>query len=97
MTKPNQGELTPASWISESENPEAEFSQNKDNSVLGEHTATANEQNDSVVANQSESTDHQYGTLNTDSSTSTTTSQHEEQNPFAEENETLTSKSETST
>lgn len=95
--KPYQGEITPASWISESENPEAEFIQNKDNSVLGENTATANEQNDSEVADQSESTDHQYGTLNTDSSTSTTNSQHEEQIPFAEENETLTSESETST
>ena len=95
--KPYQGETTPASWLSESENLEAEFGQNKDNSVLGDNTAAANEQNDSLVADQTESNDHQYGTLNTDSSTSTTNSQHEEQIPFSEENETLTSESETST
>ena len=85
--KPYQGEITHASWLNESENLEGEFSQNEDNSVLGENTATANEQNDSLVADQSESTDNQYGTLNTNSSTNTTNSQHEEPIPF----ETLTS------
>ena len=65
--------------------------------MLGGNTASANEQNDSLVADQSESTDHQYDTLNTDSSTSTTNSQHEEQIPFTEENETFISESETST
>ena len=65
--------------------------------MFGANTATANEQNNSLVADQTESNDHHYGTLNTDSSTSTTNSQHEEQIPFSEENETLTSESETST
>lgn len=95
--KPYQGETTPASWLSESENLEAEFSQNQDNSVLNRNTSLANEQNDSLIADQTESNDHQYITLNTDSSTGTTNSQHEEQIPFAEENETLTSESEENT
>ena len=50
--KPYQGETTPTSWLSESENLEAEFRQNKDNSVLGGNTASANEQNDSLVADR---------------------------------------------
>ena len=65
--------------------------------MLGGNTASANEQNDSLIAEQTESNGHQYGTLNTDSSTSTTNSQHEEQIPFSAENETFTSESETST